>query len=91
RRELVTEGTQARIVLRQGNWTFIPPHDGPAVAAHTNIETGNSPEPQLYDLSLDIGQITNLATANRARADEMAARLTEVFGGERTRPARRGA
>ena len=87
RQELVTEGTQARTVLRQGNWTFIPPHDGPAVAAHTNIETGNSPEPQLYDLSLDIGQITNLATANKARADEMAARLTEVFGGEQTRPA----
>jgi len=87
RHELVTEGTQARIVLRQGIWTFIPPHDGPAVAAHTNIETGNSPEAQLYDLSLDIGQITNLATANEARADQMAARLTEVLGGERTRPA----
>jgi len=89
RRELVTEGTQARVVLRQDNWTFIPPHDGPAVSVHTNIETGNSPEPQLYDLSLDIGQITNLATVYKARADEMAARLTEVFGGERTRPATR--
>lgn len=86
RDELVTEGTQARVVLRRQNWTYIPPHDGPAVSATTNIELGNSREPQLYDLSLDIGQITNLATADKARVDRMETRLAEVFGGERTRP-----
>jgi arylsulfatase A-like enzyme len=40
RHELVTEGTQAQTVLRQGDWVFIPPHNGPPVSNTTGIETG---------------------------------------------------
>jgi len=85
RSEHVVEGTQARTVLRQGHWTYIPPHDGPAVVVDTGTETGNSPEPQLYDLSLDIGQITNQAVAEHERSAAMATRLAEIRRGSSTR------
>ena len=86
RHELVTEGTQARTVLRQDGWAFIPPHDGPPVSNTTGVETGNLPEAQLYDLSLDIGQIKNVAAERADVVNRMSARLREIREGERTRP-----
>jgi arylsulfatase A-like enzyme len=86
RQELVTEGIQARTVIRQGDWVCIPPHIGPAVSSTTNIETGNSPDPQLYDLSLDIGQIKNAAGDDPERVAKMTKRLEEIRGGTATRP-----
>lgn len=85
RQELVTEGTQAKMVLRQGDWVFIPPHTGPAVIETTGIETGNLPEVQLYDLSQDIGQIRNVAAENSAQVEKMSLRLGAIRNGERTR------
>jgi len=81
RDELVTEGTQAKTVLRRGDWVFIPPHDGPPINALVGIETGNSPAPQLYNLSVDIGQIRNLATEYEAIVREMSGRLREILEG----------
>jgi len=86
RDELVTEGTQAQTVLRRGNWAFIPPHDGPAVFPFTEIESGNSPEVQLYDLSRDIGQAENVAAENPDVVKELSARLEEIVRSDRTRP-----
>jgi len=85
RQELVTEGRQGNTVIRQGDWTCIPPHAGPAISAGTGNELGNSPEVQLYDLSQDIGQIRNLADEHPGRAEDMTARLEEI----RTIPATR--
>lgn len=86
RHEVVTEGTQAQTVLRQGDWVFIPPHDGPPTSHTTGIEIGNLPEAQLYDLSLDIGQIRNVAAEHVEMVNRMSARLREIREGERTRP-----
>jgi len=85
RDELVTEGLQAKTVLRQGDWVFIPPYPGPAMNTNTYIETGNSDEPQLYDLSQDIGQVRNLADENADRVQAMSERLNEILNGNRTR------
>lgn len=43
------------------NWKYISPGNGPAYNALTNIELGNNPQPQLYDLSKDINEQRNLA------------------------------
>jgi arylsulfatase A-like enzyme len=83
REELVVEGLQAKTVLRQGHWTYIPPHEGPAVLPHVNIETGNAPGPQLYDLSLDIGQMRNLAPERPEMVSRMAARLEAILRSDR--------
>jgi len=85
RDEIVTEGTRAKTVYRSGDMVYIPPHKGPAVAASTNIETGNSPDDQLYDLGADIGQVRNLASERPGDVERMAARLAEIRSGTRTR------
>lgn len=86
RDELVTEGTQKRLAIRQGEWVCIPPHPGVAVSKFTNMEMGNSPEPQLYRITRDIGQKENCAQGNDAKVQEMTRRLQELLQGERTRP-----
>jgi len=47
--------------IRQGSWKLIEPSNGPPVNKQVNIETGNDPSVQLYDLSADPGERTNLA------------------------------
>ena len=61
RDNLVTEGIGARTVIRQNNWVYLPPTEGPKIFPEKDIETGFSAEPQLYDLDTDIGQRENLA------------------------------
>ena len=78
RAEIVLEGVQAKTVLRQGNWVFIPPHQGPPVNTNVNIETGNCPIPQLYYLADDIGQIENVASIYPDVAERMADRLRQI-------------
>ena len=85
RKELVTEGTQSRRVLRRGSWVYIAPHDGPAVSATTGIETGNAPEPQLYDLTSDLGQMRNQAREREDLVRSMDHRLKEIVETPRTR------
>ena len=85
RNELVVEGTQAKMVLRKNEWVFIPPHEGPMINRDTNIELGNSPKPQLYNLSMDIGQIKNVAEEHGDIADKMSSRLDEILKSEWTR------
>jgi arylsulfatase A-like enzyme len=85
RRELVVEGLKGKTVLRQDDWTYIPPHEGPAVSQTTGTELGNAEEPQLYNLSLDIGQITNVAGSEPARVEAMDVRLRELCSSSRSR------
>jgi arylsulfatase A-like enzyme len=80
RTDLVLEGMQGRTMIRSGDWTYIPPHQGPAVSPTTAIELGNSPDEQLYLLTDDIGQIRNRAPEEPERVREMGARLEEILG-----------
>jgi len=61
--------------IRAGDWKFIPPARG--AAKHAGNETGKSAEPQLYDLTSDPGERTNLAkdAAHAGRLAEMSALL----------------
>ena len=72
--------------FRDGNWKYIEPSQGPAVTANTNIETGNDPNGQLYDLGSDLGERQNLAAKYPERMREMAARLAEIRSKGRSRP-----
>ena len=75
RENLVTEGIGAKTVMRQNNWVYLPPTEGPALFAVKDIETGCSPEPQLYDLDTDIGQRENLAEKEPERVASLEALL----------------
>ena len=84
-RDYVVEHS-GRLALRAGNWKFIAPApQGVAVLKNTNTETANLPEAQLYDLSVDAGETTNLAEADPTRTSAMAAQLAAAQKAGRTR------
>ncbi len=66
------------LALRQGDWKYIAPGQGQRIQRNTNTETGNDPEPQLYDLAGDPGERTNLATTRPEKVREMAALLDGI-------------
>lgn len=80
------------LALIEGNWKYIAPSQGPRVAKGPRMgpneytELGNDPEPQLYDLSADPGERTNLASANPARLRRMAGLLAGLKSSGRSRP-----
>jgi arylsulfatase A-like enzyme len=61
-----------------GNWKYIEPRAGVALDKNTNTELGNSELPQLYDLSTDLGERTNLAAQHPDKVKELADRLAAV-------------
>ncbi|MFP4549607.1 MAG: sulfatase family protein [Spirochaetales bacterium] len=85
REELVVEGMQGHTAFRQGPWSYLPPHEGPAVSATTGTELGNADSPQLYDLRQDLSQIRNLADSHPDKVQMMDRRLAEILASERTR------
>jgi arylsulfatase A len=76
------------VALRQGPWKFIPAASGPPRNVNTNIELGNHPEPQLYNLKNDPGETRNLAAANSKKVDQLQSLLEQIREAKRTRPER---
>ncbi|WP_139958494.1 sulfatase family protein [Flavicella sediminum] len=70
REHLVIEAMQYT-AFRKNNWIMIPPNDGEAVNKMVKIELGNSTKYQLYDISNDIGQKTNLASVYPDKLKEL--------------------
>lgn len=81
REELILEAT-TRTALRKGDWVLIPPYGGPAKNMTVNIELGNSPEYQLYNLKEDIGEQNNLASTNEEKLDEMIVAFEKIRGSD---------
>ena len=73
------------LALRQGRWKYIQPNNRARVNANTNTELGNDTAPQLYDLTKDPGEKTNLAATNPVKVKEMEDLLRKIrqAGGKR--------
>jgi len=71
--------------LRVGTWKYIEPSDRARFDRWTDTELGNDSVPQLYDLSVDPGETTNLAEQHPERVREMAAMLAGIREGVKTR------
>lgn len=54
------------------DWKYIAPSNGPALSILVNIETGNLPKPQLYNLKNDISEKENLADKYPEKVKELA-------------------
>lgn len=78
RGEIYAEGTHTGKVLRRGRWLYIEPDTAKPIQWETSIETGNSLDPQLYNLDYDIGQQKNLAYRYPQIAAELASRIEEI-------------
>ncbi len=79
REELIIEAT-GRTAFRKGEWVLIPPHGGRPVAIEVNIELGNAPEYQLYNLNEDLGEQNNLAASQPDKLEEMIAAYEAIRG-----------
>jgi arylsulfatase A-like enzyme len=84
-REELVEQAGAHALIR-GKWKLIPPHEGRKVNPETNTELGNDPQPQLYDLSVDLGEERNVAGEHPELVRELTARLARIREGGRSRP-----
>ena len=72
---IVHAGTLALI---HGDWKYIHPSGGQMMSVLTNIELGNRPYPQLFNLSNDPGEKVNLASQNIDKIKTMEAELAEI-------------
>lgn len=66
--------------IRKGNWKFIPARKGAKRSNFTDTELGNDEAGQLYDLSTDPGEQTNVAAAHPQVVEELRALLKSVTG-----------
>ena len=66
------------LALVEGDWKLIEPDNGPKVNQNTHTETGNDPQPQLYNLARDLGETTNLAAQYPDKVAGMTALLNEI-------------
>lgn len=83
RRVLVQQGGSLSVV--QDNWKYIEPGGGAAFLPSTGIESGNSPNPQLYDLSRDPGEKNNIASQHPEKTKELSALLLKIKADGRSR------
>ena len=64
-------GKGGTLAIVKDNWKFIPPNDGIPYDKLVDIETGNSLEPQLYNLNDDLGEKFNLAKKYPKKVKEL--------------------
>ena len=81
RDELMMEDVSCGKLLRHGDWAYLSPSEGVPFMKNVEIETGLSMEPQLYNMSYDIGQRTNVASEFPDVAAEMEARIRRILTG----------
>ncbi len=74
-----------RLSIINGNWKFIEPGSGPKIQVNTNTETGNDPDPQLYNMNSDIGERYNVARYNPDLVEELSGVLGKIRDDGRTR------
>ena len=64
--------------LRMGPWKYIESGRGAALNKQVNIETGNAPQPQLFQLEQDPSEQTSIAEKNPEQIKIMASLLNRV-------------
>jgi len=72
--------------LRKGRWKYIEASNRRAMNPETNTELGNDPAPQLYDLTTDPGERTNVAATFPDKLEEMKQLLDDIRKAGRSRP-----
>lgn len=77
RNVLVKQGTSS-LTITKDNWKYIEPNGGTPLSKLVNIETGNSTEPQLYDLKKDPSEKKNLATQYPGKVKELESQLKNI-------------
>jgi arylsulfatase A-like enzyme len=75
---LIEQGLRDATAIIKDGWKYIQPHAGAAFMKEVGIESGNSPEPQLYHLQEDIGEKRNVANQYPEKVKELEALLQKM-------------
>jgi arylsulfatase A-like enzyme len=75
---VIEHAVSGALSMIKDNWKYIEPHDGPRMNTNTNIELGNDPQPQLYNLRDDIGEKNNIAHEHPEKVAELSALLEKI-------------
>lgn len=78
REYVVGQNVNNNLSIRTRDWKYIAPGKGSAMYVQTNIELGNSQEPQLYRLSDDESEKVNCASEYPQIMRELQLRLEQV-------------
>ncbi len=84
-RDHIIEQAGTLSIIR-GRYKYIEPGDGPKMNVPTNIELGNDPQPQLYDVVEDIAEKHNVAGEHPEVVKELDALLQKIKADGRSRP-----
>ena len=71
RSSLVLDNGSGKTLVRENEWVMIPAYPGVPLMKDVNIETGFSPEIQLYNMKTDPGQRNNQASKNHEMIEKM--------------------
>ena len=82
---VVEHSLNSRLSIIKGDWKYIEPGPGPKIDVESNIETGNDPLPQLYNLKEDVGERNNLASENQSVTMELSELLKKIKSDGRSR------
>ena len=78
-REFIVEhAVNGRLGVRTAEWKYIEPGPGQPRNENTNIDLGNSPSPQLYNLKNDVGETKNVAADNPQKVEELKGLLAKT-------------
>ena len=88
RRSLVSQSINGSFAIRDGEWKLLlcPGSGGWSVPRPSADDTSEMPDFQLYDLSADPGETTNLVAAQPERVAKMKAAMEEAIAEGRTTP-----
>ncbi|MGQ9650034.1 MAG: sulfatase family protein [Phycisphaerae bacterium] len=71
--------------LRKGTMKYIEPSQGPKISRYTNVELGNDPAAQLYDLADDPGETRDLSSGKEQETNDMSQTLRKLREAGRSR------
>ena len=71
----ISMSSNRSLTIRTARWKYIQPSNGIPLMKAVNIETGYSQQEQLYDMTADPGETTNVA----ARYPKVVAKLKQIL------------
>ena len=77
-RSFLIEQSTGTLSIVNNRYKYIQPSTGPAMEENTDIELGNSPMPQLYNLKQDENERSNLANKLAKKAKSLSRKMEEA-------------
>jgi arylsulfatase A-like enzyme len=78
RDHVIEQALNNTLSIIAGDWKYIEPGNGPRVNKEVNVELGNDPKPQLYNIKDDISEKHNLADSNPEKLNELKSFLQNI-------------